>query len=91
MASLLDSQPAFENRAKEHGLPEDLIADLVRRGVNTLNKAAYLVLRSLRRTYVSLPILQPLRRSRMVFLLPFAGSCSKVRRCRLLTFANRLR
>ena len=43
MASLLDSQPAFENRAKEHGLPEDLIADLVRRGVNTLNKAAYAV------------------------------------------------
>ena len=43
MASLLDSQPAFENRAKEHGLPEDLVTDLVRRGVNTLNKAAYAV------------------------------------------------
>ena len=43
MASLLDSEPAFENRATEHGLPADLIADLVRRGVNTLNKAAYAV------------------------------------------------
>ena len=41
MASLLESTASFKGRAISHGLSEDQVEGLVRKGVNSLSKLAF--------------------------------------------------
>ena len=43
MASLLESTASFKGRAISHGLSEDQVESLVRRGVNSLSKLAFAI------------------------------------------------
>ena len=54
MASLLESTASFKGRAISHGLSEDQVESLVRRGVNSLSKLAFAIIESWARAKKSL-------------------------------------